>query len=77
MFFDIASGSAHDYADSKSTKQVDSLTAKVQNLNTKLEEIHYEQEHMREREAMFRNQSESTNSRVVKWTLVQLSLIHI
>ncbi|ABN65202.1 membrane protein [Scheffersomyces stipitis CBS 6054] len=75
VFFDIASGSAHDYADSKSTKQVDSLTAKVQNLNTKLEEIHYEQEHMREREAMFRNQSESTNSRVVKWTLVQLVVL--
>lgn len=75
IFFDIALGSAHDYVDSKSTKRVDALTEKVQNLNKKLEEIHWEQEQMREREAVFRDMSESTNTRVVKWTLVQLVVL--
>lgn len=73
--FDLALGSAHDYADSKSTRKVDDLTRRVQSLNKKLEEIHLEQELMREREAVFRDQSEATNSRVVKWTLVQLFVL--
>lgn len=75
IFFDIATGSSHDYIDSKSTHRVDALTLKVQNLNKKLEEIHWEQEHMREREAIFRDQSESTNSRVVRWSIVQLVVL--
>lgn len=75
IFFDIAIGSAHDYVDSKSTRQVDALTQHVQSLNKKLQEIHREQEQMREREAIFRDQSESTNSRVVKWTIVQLIVL--
>lgn len=75
IFFDIASGSAHDYVDSKSTQRVDALTKQVQNLNSKLAEIHVEQEMMREKEALFRDQSEATNSRVVKWTMVQLVVL--
>ncbi|ODV80996.1 uncharacterized protein CANTADRAFT_25293 [Suhomyces tanzawaensis NRRL Y-17324] len=75
IFFDVALGSAHDYADSKSTKKVDGLTAKVMSLNNKLQEIHIEQESMRQKEAIFRDQSETTNSRVVKWTLVQLVVL--
>ncbi|KAK6460513.1 membrane protein [Scheffersomyces coipomensis] len=75
IFFDVALGSAHDYVDSKSTKKIDSLTLQVQSLNKKLQEIHWEQEHMREREAIFRDQSENTNSRVVKWTIVQLVVL--
>lgn len=75
VFFDIALGSAHDYVDSKSTKKVDALTLKVQGLNRKLEEIHREQDQLREREAAFRNMSESTNTRVVKWSIVQLIVL--
>lgn len=75
IFFDLALGSAHDYIDSKSTHKVDSLTRKVQLLNKKLEEIHWEQETMREREAAFRDSSESTNARVVKWTIVQILVL--
>lgn len=51
------------------------MTLKVQQLNKKLEEIHFEQETMREREAIFRDQSETTNSRVVKWTFIQLIVL--
>ncbi|KAF7583246.1 emp24/gp25L/p24 family/GOLD protein [Clavispora lusitaniae] len=75
IFFDIAFGSADDYVDSKSSKKVDSLTLQVQNLNKKLQDIHSEQESIREREAAFRNQSESTNSRVVWWSIIQLLVL--
>lgn len=75
IFFDIAIGSAGDYVDSKSSKKVDGLTLQIQNLNRKLQEIHLEQETIREREAFFRNQSESTNSRVVWWSIIQLVVL--
>ena len=75
IFFDVAQGSAHDYVDSKSTKSVDELTRKVQKLYEQLDRIHWEQETMRQREADFRDQSESTNSKVVKWTIVQLVVL--
>ena len=75
IFFDVAQGSAHDYVDSKTTHKVDLLTLKVQLLNRKLEEIHNEQEQMRLRETVFRDQSEATNSRVVKWTFIQLFVL--
>lgn len=75
IFFDIAIGSAHDYVDSKSTNQVEALTARVRNLHKKLEQINFEQETIREREAVFRDQSELTNSRVIKWTIVQLLVL--
>lgn len=75
IFFDVAIGSADDYVDSKSSKKVDLLTALIQNLNRKLQEIHMEQETIREREAHFRNQSENTNSRVVWWSIIQLLVL--
>lgn len=75
IYFDIAIGSAHDYVDSKSTNQVDALTLRVKNLSKKLEQINFEQETIREREAVFRDQSEVTNSRVIKWTFVQLIVL--
>ncbi|CAK9436135.1 uncharacterized protein LODBEIA_P06930 [Lodderomyces beijingensis] len=75
IFFDVAQGSSHDYVDSKSTRMVDDLTKRVNSLYDQLDKIHWEQEHMREREAAFRDQSESTNSRVVKWSIVQLFVL--
>ncbi|WPK27544.1 hypothetical protein PUMCH_004936 [Australozyma saopauloensis] len=75
IFFDIATGAASDYVDSKSSKNVDGLTLQIQNLNRKLQEIHLEQESIRDREALFRNQSESTNSRVVWWSIIQLIVL--
>lgn len=75
IFFDIAIGSASDYVDSKSSRKVDGLTLQIQNLNRKLQEIHLEQETIREREAFFRNQSETTNSRVVWWSIIQLVVL--
>lgn len=75
VFFDVALGSSHDYIDSKGTKKVDDLTAKVLELNQKLRAIHNDQEGLRFREAEFRDQSELTNARVVKWSIVQLVVL--
>lgn len=75
IFFDVAQGSANEYVDSKSTKMVDDLTVRVNKLYEQLDKIHWEQENIREREAVFRDQSESTNSRVVKWSIVQLIVL--
>lgn len=75
IFFDIAIGAASDYVDSKSTKKVDGLTLQIQDLNRKLQEIHMEQESIRERESLFRNQSESTNVRVVWWSIIQVLVL--
>lgn len=75
IFFDIAIGAAEDYADSKSAKKVDALTLQIKQLNDKLREINFEQEQIREREAIFRDQSESTNSRVVWWSIIQLIVL--
>ncbi|KAH3672174.1 hypothetical protein WICMUC_004435 [Wickerhamomyces mucosus] len=58
--------------DSKKKGKVQSLTEKVKILNNKILDIKREQKLMREREASFRDQSEKTNSRVVRWSIIQL-----
>lgn len=75
VYFDLAQGSAHDFVDSKGTKKVDDLTTRIKALNQKLTEIHNEQENLRIREATFRDQSELTNARVVKWSIIQLIVL--
>lgn len=47
----------------------------VRDLNSRLQDIKREQLAQREREMEFRDQSESTNSRVVKWTIIQLAVL--
>lgn len=75
IYFDLAIGMASDYVDLKSAKKVDGLTGQIQDLTHKLQQIHMEQESIRERETFFRNQSESTNSRVVVWSIIQLLVL--
>ncbi|OBA19592.1 hypothetical protein METBIDRAFT_33238 [Metschnikowia bicuspidata var. bicuspidata NRRL YB-4993] len=75
IFFDVAIGAALEYVDLKSTKKVDGLTLQIQDLNRKLQDIHMEQESIRERESVFRNQSESTNARVVWWSIIQVAVL--
>ncbi|KAI1008030.1 hypothetical protein K3495_g205 [Podosphaera aphanis] len=53
------------------------IVQRVQDLNQRLGDIRREQIWQREREAEFRDQSEATNSRVVKWTLLQLVVLGI
>ncbi|TVY37400.1 putative membrane protein [Lachnellula subtilissima] len=57
--------------------KIQDIVQKVKDLNGRLADIRREQVFQREREAEFRDQSESTNSRVVRWTLVQLVVLGI
>ncbi|KAJ5232329.1 membrane protein [Penicillium chermesinum] len=51
------------------------IVQRVRDLNSRLHDIRREQVYQREREAEFRDQSETTNSRVVRWTLIQLAVL--
>ncbi|ODV62031.1 emp24/gp25L/p24 family protein ASCRUDRAFT_75253 [Ascoidea rubescens DSM 1968] len=57
--------------DSKNKDAIGTLTSRVKVLTNKVNEIRREQKLMRDREALFRDQSESTNYRVVKWSMIQ------
>ncbi|TVY24339.1 Protein ERP1 [Lachnellula hyalina] len=57
--------------------KIQDIVQKVKDLNGRLADIRREQVFQREREAEFRDQSESTNARVVRWTLVQLVVLGI
>lgn len=53
------------------------VVAKVRDLNARLQDVKREQVHQREREMEFRDQSEHTNGRVVRWTLLQLVVLGV
>ncbi|PLN75477.1 emp24/gp25L/p24 family/GOLD-domain-containing protein [Aspergillus taichungensis] len=55
--------------------KIQDIVQKVKDLNGRLQDIRREQVFQREREAEFRDQSEATNSRVVRWTLMQLAVL--
>ncbi|KAF2117739.1 emp24/gp25L/p24 family/GOLD-domain-containing protein [Lophiotrema nucula] len=57
--------------------KIDDIVQKVRDLNSRLQDIRREQVFQREREAEFRDQSESTNARAVRWTLIQLVVLGV
>ncbi|KIV88666.1 hypothetical protein PV10_08327 [Exophiala mesophila] len=63
--------------ESEDKSKIDSIVAKVRELNGRLNDIRREQVFQREREAEFRDQSESTNSKIVRWTLIQLTVLAV
>ncbi|KAG6016911.1 hypothetical protein E4U54_000152 [Claviceps lovelessii] len=63
--------------ESSDKDKMQSIAWRVQELNARLNDIRREQIFQREREADFRDQSESTNSRVIRWILIQLIVIGI
>ncbi|KAF2771374.1 COPII vesicle coat component Erp5/Erp6 [Teratosphaeria nubilosa] len=71
---DLAIGDTSKIERSDKTK-LSEVAEKVRGLNAKLADVRREQVFQREREAEFRDQSESVNARVVKWTLVQIVLL--
>ncbi|KAJ9619519.1 emp24p/erv25p- protein [Taxawa tesnikishii (nom. ined.)] len=73
---DLAIGETSQIESSDKAK-VEDLVAKVRDLNARLQDIRREQVFQREREAEFRDQSESTNARVVRWTLIQLAVLGV
>ncbi|KAJ5542512.1 hypothetical protein N7535_004934 [Penicillium sp. DV-2018c] len=55
--------------------KIKDIVQRVKDLNSRLHDIRREQVYQRERESEFRDQSEATNSRVVRWTLIQLAVL--
>lgn len=74
IFFDLAIAGS-EIIDSKGQDELSLLNNRVSDLNKKLKEIVREQKLMREREALFRDQSEKTNSKVVRWSIIQLFVL--
>lgn len=76
MHLDLAIGetnllSKNPHDSEKFTELVD----KVQELNLRLADIKREQLFQREREEEFRDESERTNARVVRWSIIQLIVL--
>lgn len=61
--------------DSKNEAAVDTLNSKIRDLTHKVSDIKREQSLHREREVQFRDLSESVNSNVAKWSLIQLFIL--
>ncbi|ELR07625.1 emp24p/erv25p- protein [Pseudogymnoascus destructans] len=76
LMLDLAIGTTSEIETDDHGKITD-LVQKVKDLNGRLMDIKREQLFQREREAEFRDQSEATNSRVVRWTLIQLAVLGI
>lgn len=57
--------------------KLEDLATRVKDLNARLNDIRREQVFQREREAEFRDQSEATNSRVIRWILIQLTILGV
>ncbi|KAH7125418.1 emp24/gp25L/p24 family/GOLD-domain-containing protein [Dendryphion nanum] len=73
---DMAIGETSKIESNDKTK-IDEMVQKVMDLNSRLHDIVREQTFQRARESEFRDQSESTNARVVRWTLIQLAVLGI
>ncbi|KAI9787791.1 MAG: emp24p/erv25p- protein [Peltula sp. TS41687] len=76
LSLDMAIGATSDI-ESTDKGKIQDIAGKVKDLNGRLMDIKREQIFQREREAEFRDQSESTNARVVRWTLVQLGVLAV
>lgn len=71
---DLAIGATSEIESSDKDK-IGEVVQKVKDLNARLQDIRREQVFQREREAEFRDQSELVNSRVVRWTIIQLIVL--
>ncbi|KAI6383602.1 hypothetical protein MCOR25_000055 [Pyricularia grisea] len=76
LTLDLAIGETSALESSDKDKLED-IATRVKDLNMRLQDIRREQVFQREREAEFRDQSESTNARVVRWMLIQLTVLGI
>ena len=76
LSLDLAIGETSDLGSGNSEK-IMSLAERVRELNGRLMDIKREQAYQREREMEFRDQSESTNARIVRWTILQLVILGV
>ncbi|KAI1750825.1 emp24/gp25L/p24 family/GOLD [Xylaria castorea] len=76
LTLDLAIGESSEIVSTDKTKLQD-ISQRVKDLNSRLQDIRREQIFQREREAEFRDQSEQTNSRVIRWMGVQLVVLAV
>ena len=74
LHLDIAVGSTKPNVD-HDRGHVSTLVGRIRDLNIKIEEIRREQQYQREREADFRNLSETTNSRALWYSITQIAVL--
>ncbi|KAI0704345.1 emp24/gp25L/p24 family/GOLD-domain-containing protein [Cytidiella melzeri] len=74
LYLDVVVGSTKSDRE-HDRSHVSELSAKLRDLNQKLEDIRREQQYQRERESNFRDLSESTNSRAVWYSLAQIVVL--
>lgn len=73
---DMAIGATSQIESSDKSK-LGEVVQKMKDINARLADIRREQVFQREREMEFRDQSESVNARVVRWTLIQLAVLGV
>lgn len=76
LYFDVTVGSTKPDLE-QDRSHVTELVRRLRDLNMRMEEVQREQQYQREREASFRDLSESTNSRAVWYTIAQIGVLFI
>jgi len=76
LTLDMAIGETSEI-ESKDKGKIEDIVQRVKDLNGRLLDIKREQLLNREREAEFRDISESTNAKVVRWTLLQVAVLGV
>ena len=74
LHFDVVVGSTKPNVD-HDRSHVSMLSSRLRDLNIKIEDIHREQQYQREREADFRDLSETTNSRALWYSVAQILVL--
>lgn len=74
LHLDLAIGET-SALEGKGKGKMEDIASRVKDLNARLGDIRREQVFQREREAEFRDHSEATNSRVVRWIIIQLVIL--
>jgi hypothetical protein len=74
FYLDIVVGSTKPDIESDRS-HIGELSSKLRDLNQKLEDVRREQQYQRERESDFRDLSESTNSKAVWYSVLQIGVL--
>ena len=74
LYLDIVVGSTKPDVE-HDRSHVGQVASKIRDLNNKLEEVRREQQYQREREAQFRDLSESTNARAVWYIVAEIIVL--
>lgn len=74
VFIELEIGNV-EALDSRRKDDMNSLKGRVFQLTQRLSSIRKEQDNIREKEAEFRNQSESANSKIMTWSVLQFFML--